>query len=76
MRAGVLKVYNAPEVTEFQAPEARNGLRVVEMLMAGLNPADIVISWRISREPGSDRKSRRTERSLSISSVSKKRITS
>jgi NADPH:quinone reductase-like Zn-dependent oxidoreductase len=44
MRAAVLKVRNAPEITEFQAPEARNGLRVVEMLMAGLNPKDIVIA--------------------------------
>jgi len=39
MKAAVLKAYNAPEIAEFQEPAPKDGLKMVDMLVAGLKPA-------------------------------------
>jgi NADPH2:quinone reductase len=44
MIAAVLKKYGAPEVTDFQEPQAKDGMKVVDVLLAGLNPVDIIFA--------------------------------
>jgi NADPH:quinone reductase-like Zn-dependent oxidoreductase len=44
MKAAVVKTYGAPEVAEFAEPHAKDGQGVVDMLMAGLNPVDIILA--------------------------------
>ena len=44
MRAAVLKKYGVPEVSDFQEPVAKEGQKVVEVLMSGLNPKDATVA--------------------------------
>jgi NADPH:quinone reductase-like Zn-dependent oxidoreductase len=44
MKAAVVKKYGAPEIAEFEEPHAKDGLKVVDILMAGLNPVDIILA--------------------------------
>jgi len=44
MKAAVVKTYGAPEVAEFEEPKAQDGQLVVEVMMAGLNPVDIILA--------------------------------
>jgi hypothetical protein len=44
MKAAVVRNYGAPQVGEFEEPHARDGQEVIDMLMAGLNPVDIILA--------------------------------